>query len=253
MKNLIFLILLFALIFLTGCPNDDHPVKPDPCAGKKPVSAEIKLMQEVRNAYTGPDWIESDTIPISKIVAFEAVGDYQHYEWQILGDTTRYYNRRQTFLFDKVWGELTVRLIVRSRPDTLCFPSDDGIDTAFKKFLIVKREELAINGSYFGYHEGAPEDTFTVEIKYEGGDRGMVMYNINQGCFIPENIPLIQNYIFIDYCNHSIIFKGLSAAFGCENPSGRGQLNIETNSIVIDYESGLKEQRKKYKFIGVKK
>ncbi|MBS4014388.1 MAG: hypothetical protein KGZ97_11635 [Bacteroidetes bacterium] len=253
MKNLIFLILLFALIFLTGCPNDD-PVKPDPCAGKKPVSAEIKVMQKVINYIESKDeWIETDTLPISKFVAFEAVGEYQYYEWQILGDTTKYYNRRQTFMFDKVWGELTIRLIVRNQPDTLCFPTDDGLDTAFKKIIVVKREDLAIYGSYYGYHEGNPLDTFTVDIKFEGGNRGLVMYNINRGCIIPLNIESPEVVVRNNFCNHTIIFNGEYPAFGCEMPTGRANLNIANNTLVIDYESGPANDRKQYKFIGVKK
>jgi hypothetical protein len=252
MKNLFFLVLLVAIIFLTGCPNDD-PVKPDPCAGKKPVSAEIKIMQKVSNYETHTtEWIETDTIAVEKIVLFEAIGDYEQYEWQILGDTTKYHKLKQTFIFDKDWGELIVRLIVRSQPDTLCFPTDDGIDTAFKKILVVKREELAINGSYFGFHENAPEDTFTVKIKHEGEDRGMILYNINRGCFIPEN-KLPYSYYYLDYSNYFVLFKGEAYGDGCESPSGKGVLDISNNRIVIDYESGPKDDRKQYKFIGVKR
>lgn len=81
----------------------------------------------------------------------------------------------------------------------------------------------------------------------------MVIYNINRGCFIPDSIEVVQPYIFITYCNHTLIFKGIHNIFGCQAPAGRAELNIETNKIVIDYESGPKDQRKKYKFIGVKK
>ncbi|MCO5252335.1 MAG: hypothetical protein M9949_13085 [Candidatus Kapabacteria bacterium] len=252
MKKISFIILLAALFFLTGCPNDD-PVKPDPCAGKKPVTAEIKIMQEVRNADTASNWIETDTISIDKLVIFESLENYDFYEWQILGDTTRYYKRRQSFRFYEPWGELTVRLIVRSQPDTLCFPTDDGIDTAFKKILVVKKEDLALNGSYLGYHESNPLDTFTVDIVFEGGNRGMVIYNINRGCFVPKTVEVLQTYMFVDYSNHYISFKGNVGEFGCELPSGRGVLDISSNTIVIDYESGPKDDRKQYKFIGVKK
>ncbi len=256
MKKISFIILFATLIFLTGCPNDD-PVKPDPCAGKKPVTAEIKVMQKVINYIENIDeWIETDTVPISKFVAFEAVGEYQYYEWQILGDTTKYYNRRQTFMFDKVWGELTIRLIVRKQPDTLCFPTDDGLDTAFKKIIVVKREDLAIYGSYFGYHEGNSLDTFTVDIKFEGGNRGLVIYNINRGCRIPIEVEPFAAYINLDYCNYYFNFIGEFFSYfvyGCEAPIGSGILDISNNKISIDYESGPKNDRKKYKFVGVKR
>lgn len=81
---------------------------------------------------TDPEWIETDTLPIDRIFAVVAAGDYDYYEWQILGDTTTYKSKQQTFAIDNPWGELTMRLIVRSKPDTLCFPFDDGIDTAYR-------------------------------------------------------------------------------------------------------------------------
>lgn len=247
------------LIILTGCPDDPVRPKPDPCEGKKPVTAEIKVFQKVANYADIPqitDWIETDTFPTSKIVLFEAIGEYKYYEWQILGDTTRYLTKQKYFLFDEPWGELTVRLIVRSSPDTLCFPDDDGIDTAFKKILVVNKEDLAIVGSYSGFHEGTPLDTFTVEIKKEGNNRDMVIYNINRGCYVPIEVEPFAAYIFLDYCNHYINFTSEITSYfvyGCEAPIGSGILDISNNKIVIDYESGPKNDRKKYKFIGVKR
>jgi hypothetical protein len=235
MKKLFFLTLLLALIILTGCPDD--PVRPDPCEGKKPVTAEIKVFQKVAaTADHNADWIETDTLPVEKIVLFEAGGDYQYYEWQIMGDTTRYFTKNKSFLFNEPWGELTIRLIVKSEANINCFPDDDGIDTAYKKILVVNKADLAIVGSYLGYHEDNPTDTFSVEIKYEAGNRGMVMYNINRGCFVPVEAVPFAAYIYLDYCNHYFNFTSeffSHFVYGCEAPIGRGILDISNNKIVI--------------------
>lgn len=81
------------------------------------------------------EWIETDTLPVGKQILFEADGNYSNYEWQILGDTTKYYNKNQIFKFDYIWGELTIRLVVFDKPDTLCFPNDDVLIHHSRKYI----------------------------------------------------------------------------------------------------------------------
>lgn len=111
---------------------------------------------------------------------------------------------------------------------------------------------MAINGIYEGYNVDEPNNPFDVEIMFEGGNRGMVMYNINRGCFVPQN-KLPFSYYRLDFSNYCILFNGVAYGEGCEYPSGRGILDINTRTIVIDYEAGPQNDRKIYKFIGVKK
>lgn len=251
MKHLFFLTLLIAIIILTGCPDD--PVRPDPCDGKMPVTANFKITQKVyNNIADSVDYIETEIVLTSNIILFKGQGNYYHYEWQLLGDTTTYFGRNQSFLFKEPWGKLTMRLIVKGYSDTTCFPNDDGIDTIFKDLFVIDKGDAAIIGSYKGSHENNPTDSFTIDIKYEGGNKGMFIYNINRGCFLPDS-NAVTHLVNVDYCNHLAFFDGDGLyGFGCESPKGTAILQKDGKTIIIEYESGKPKERIKYKFKGVK-
>ena len=250
MKNLFILVLLLALIILTGCP--DAPVRPDPCDGKMPVTADFKITQKVFNFnIDSVDYIETEVLLTSKTVMFEGQNNYYHYEWQLLGDSTIYFGKKQFFWFDVPWGKLTMRLIVKGYSDTTCFPNDDRIDTMYKDLYVKDKRNAEVIGSYKGCHEDNPTDSFTVDIKYPD-DREIIIYNINRGCFTPDS-NAVKYVVHFSYCNHLIFFDGQGGyGFGCESPKGSAILQKDGKTIIIDYESGEPKERKKYKFTGIK-
>ncbi len=184
-------------------------------------------------------------------IKFEAIGEYDSYEWKLEDDTTLYNGKATVFSFKYPWGELKMRLIVRSKPDTLCFPDDDGIDTIYKSIFVINKENIDLIGCYHGYLENDPSDTFTVDIRYEGYDKGLVIYNINPGCFIPSSSN--YNMIRVGFLNQIAFFDGNGGyGYGCESPLGQAELQKDKKTIIIDYESGPTKERVKYRYIGVK-
>ena len=136
MKVLKLLILLPLVLLLTACPEDD-PIKPDPCEGKKPVSAEFKIKQRIIDVMDSMQEIniETDTVLTYREITFEADGDFDNYKWQLGDDPNIKSGKKITYNFTKVWGKLQMRLIVKGKRDNLCFPDDDGIDTIIKPVL----------------------------------------------------------------------------------------------------------------------
>jgi hypothetical protein len=241
------------MLLLTSCPDDD-PVKPvDLCEGKIPVTAKFTVKQQVLDMIgSNPINIETDSVLSFRTITLEAEGDYESYEWQLVDDPRIKTGKKITYYFMQTWGRLNMRLVVKNKIDSLCFPYDDGIDTITKPIYVIDRKYVSIQGSYSGYDVSEPKDTFTVDIKYEGDDRGIVIYNINRGCILPAYIH--GNNIANDYANHFIIFNGGSDySFGCTSPKGTAILQPDMKSIIIEYEAGLEKERVKYKFIGVKK
>ncbi len=192
MKTLINLIILsgiFVLIF--SC--SDEPVKPDPCSGKHPVTAEFKMYEQLKydTLYT------TDTSLQYNFVHFKAVGDYDKYEWQIGLDDSVFTHKEVKLRFNEAYGPINIRLIVKGKPDTTCFPDDDGIDTVNKTLTVVSWHPglstnhvgSALVGRYKGATIGNPLDTFIVEIKhdtaYDNGEiisRHYYINNMPKGC-----------------------------------------------------------------------
>ena len=252
-KN-IFKILLFSILMfsLTACPDDPVKVEPDPCEGKTPVTADFDIY------FNGYDKIKkiyfnyyTDTILVWDRVTFEAKGDYEYYEWQLGDDPTIYNEKTEIFQFKEAWGELKMRLIVKNPPDTLCFPDDDGIDTVYKTITVIDRDSAAIIGSYIGYHTSDTLDTFIVDVKYEGMDRGLVFYNINRGFHLPDHFN--GNIVQINWLNKFAMMKGdYTYGFGCQSPDGYAELQEDNKTLIVNYEAGPYDDRKEYTFIGVK-
>lgn len=146
MKKLFFLTLLLAIILLTGCPDDPVGPKPDPCEGKKPVSAEFDIME---SNYWGQDkyYSKSDTILYANIGNFIAKEENATYQWRIGNDDREFSSSKVSLRFLEITGNIPVKLIVNKAPDTICFPGDDGIDTITKILYVKKFTESDMIGS----------------------------------------------------------------------------------------------------------
>ena len=247
-----FAVVLPLMWLLTACPDDPVKVEPDPCEGKTPVTADFDIYMKMYDAISKSNfYYHSDTVLKSNYVIFEAKGDYEYYEWQLGDDPTIYTGDQQLFRFKNPWGELKMRLIVKNPPDTLCFPDDDGIDTVYKTITVIERDSAAIIGSYIGYHTSDTLDTFIVDVKYEGMDRGLVFYNINRGFHLPENIN--GNIVQIRWENKYAIMKSdYCYSFGSQSPDGYAELQADNKTLIVNYEAGPYDDRKEYTFIGVK-
>ena len=237
---------------LTACPDDPVKVEPDPCEGKTPVTADfdiyITAFDEIKKSYFK---YHTDTALVYNRITFEAKGDYEYYEWQLGDDPTIYNDKIEIFQFKEAWGELKMRLIVKNPPDTLCFPADDGIDTVYKTITVVELDSAAIIGSYLGYHTSDTLDTFRVDVKYEGMLKGLIIYNINRGFFMPENIN--GNIVSISWLNKYAIMKSdYCYSYGSQSPDGYAELKEDNKTLIVNYEAGPYDDRKEYTFIGVK-
>ena len=265
MKNLFILTLLITLIILTGCPDD--PVRPDPCDGKKPVSAEFDILE---SNYWGQDkyYSKSDTILYANIANFVAKEENATYIWKIGSDNREFTTSKVSLRFLDVLGEVPVRLIVNKAPDTLCFPNDDGIDTV-TKILYVNRimenyepcifEFDLFSGDYTGYNLDNPKDTFTITIEacypHHLDIKIFRLINLIPNCeiiFNPSSVSYngYRQWLFGHEPGHyeCLTPRGLAKIFGKNNDSVNIQYNIQQ---APGWEYFHKERIKK-EFIGVR-
>jgi hypothetical protein len=169
MKFLSFIFLILLMLLLTACP-EDNPVITDPCAGKKPVSASFKIYEDPVWLPNGTNWIyyDTDTIALTSAIFIADDSTADEYEWHLGSEiiNTRSFSRTD---FPRK-QHFPVTLIIRKKPDTLCFPSDDGIDTLKRIFYTLGLDSTGFiekdiwSGNYYGYNKDEISKPFTISI-----------------------------------------------------------------------------------------
>lgn len=130
------------------------------------MTADFSILEGVHNRY-----FETDTVLMFNPVRFQTNRDYDSVVWTIGNDPRRFTAAQVGLFFDREYARLPIRLIVYSRPNLDCHPTDDGRDTITKYLTVIPARSpshvsLGFNGNYFGRTDENPNDTFTVRIKY---------------------------------------------------------------------------------------
>jgi hypothetical protein len=212
-------------------------VVPDPCEGAQRVTARFTIYEVLQSGTIAP----SD-VSVNGLVRFAADERYDSYEWQI-GSDSRIRTERSFTLRFPVWEApngipIPIRFIGRRKPDTTCFPDDDGVDTAYRELLPIADSNNPLLGSYHGAHVDDPADTFTVTIfvRYSryGDFCDVAMRNINKGCSDTTRVSChaINDK---DFGATVMEFDGVGTwGEGCLNPKGIARLKGR-DTIEIDY------------------
>lgn len=156
----------------------------DPCTKRSPVSAAFHMYERQAGALMPDDWVDYDTDTLcSTAIEFMALEENAEYEWRLGLETIR----SRSFVRHSFPQEvpLTVALIVKKRPDTRCFPDDDGIDTVVRTFVnygssaYCRQNQIItpIGGHYEGVFNSEPGVIRQIEVMRCG------MY------IIPRSIP----------------------------------------------------------------
>ena len=178
----IHLLLTFAIVLaaltLQSCKDCDDPRNPDcdnynPCVDAKATSAAFTIKEATFTQIIEPrlaDFlIDTDSCYLSSIY-FEAVQqDADSFIWKIGNEVEPRYGKQINVTFpDNLRGTtFNVRLIVKRKPNTSCFPNDDGIDTVTRKFYFVRfNESLSWEGTYYGSDDDKPDSMYTIVLEH---------------------------------------------------------------------------------------
>jgi hypothetical protein len=290
-KKLFFkLAILLQGIILLGtfhsCKKDkcNDPTNPDcenydPCYGKSPVKAEIKMgpihrFMEV-NGYE--NFMNEDTIfcaPANEVNSnfFRTMLQYIGFKcptpgvkttWKLGAEIINDSFFARFFEEDKgIMGKYQVSLIVEKEPDVKCFPFDDGKDTLVKTFEFVPNYELPIMGVYRVLFEGDTDST-TLEIRpwaFKEGSWGEKNFEIvstkSTTCMALINFRNCQDTfahfdLMCTYTGNRIQFGDFPES---ASPSA-GKVNLNKNNIEGNYFAAHKIKNipyKQYKFKGRK-
>ena len=231
------------LALFMGCSDDViKPPPPDPCAGKKPVSAAFEIIEPPGDS---PYWVkyDADTI-LSQDAIFKAIErNADSYEWEIGADilTTRDVVRQS---FPR--GEtIAIRLIVHKKPDSVCFPTDDGIDTVTRYLYVVpiidgqNREYFSpMEGKFLGKYDDTPDESQTIKVNpfclYPGS--GGRVWEFGMFDFPKPGCDLIYGPTKSAYKQRQFWYGGVSSD-DCKAPGGIIYVHGKNNdSVLIHYE-----------------
>ena len=241
--KLLFILLLLSFVFY-GCPNSTEP-EPDPCEGKYPVSADFEIW-EGSQAYKYK-FLTDTVIHKPNYAVFVCKNNYDYYEWKVGSQEKKYYTKEFSLSFYDhgvpfVENPIPIRLIVKSKPDSLCYPADDGIDTVFKSIYIVKYQESRIFGDYYGYDTTNPNVYYTVNIgkKYIEKKNWTYFYinNLHNSCIDTAFFTNMDmgNVVKTHLYYTAMVFNGFQyVGCGCLQPEGVAYLADGQDSLIINY------------------
>jgi hypothetical protein len=175
MKQLIFIALGIILLAQYSCKKVQPEMKELDCSCAKEVSADFTMEEIVAGSFPEDGvenfWTFTDTIYSEKTVRFTALEDGATYKWYMGSEIVNQKQLKRYFSTAFSNQVLPITLVVKKKPNKICFPNDDGFDS-ITKFLYIKRGPLLdttfLEGIFRFYSEEL-KDSFDVKIDFEPG------------------------------------------------------------------------------------
>lgn len=167
MRFLLFIITCLGIVLMAQsckkeCQDKSNPdcENYDPCYGKAKTSADFTISEVV-----GGRAFETDEVWRNSYVQFTAKQDFESYQWVIGTHKDTFYTKSCGLSGFPEGQSFQVRLIGKKKPNTDCFPTDDGIDTVYKTFKVTAHDSLRpIYGEYEGYFSNYPDHKVIVKV-----------------------------------------------------------------------------------------
>lgn len=247
---LLIFILATCIINLSNCKKDcDDSSNPD-CSNFDPclniADASFTVKQHCRSFFNEA-FFEEDTFLTPGLLVFEVNDvDIDSCYWKIGSETQFRRGKSINITFDNPMEELLpIQLIVYKNLEC-CQDQLAQWDTITRYIPIEHREGTRIIGSYTGYLEDAPNDTFTVTIdSLSHPFNNYVMYsifNLPEGCIVDGSVFEYENFAAqpsIVPSKTNFLFYTSFTDDECPNPKGIGKVDLINNSIIIDYSISL--------------
>lgn len=139
------------------------------------VSAEFLMEEMTVNIPSIVKYTDTDSILGSKNVRFRATESGATYKWYIGSEIITDSTFARFFGPSTLGQTIPVTLVVKKKPNNICFPNDDGYDSIVKYLTITNypMEDISINQIYLGSIEGTYRvksahlpDSFNVTVDY---------------------------------------------------------------------------------------
>ncbi|MFM2041395.1 MAG: hypothetical protein RLZZ493_1984 [Bacteroidota bacterium] len=246
MKNTLFLILC-AFVLLTSCRKEQPSMNENNnCDCAKEVSADFQMGEKF-----GDQFMELDTIAMPIFYNDGNPANFQYetdvyvyfsaniknaisYEWQVGANSITQSTKDFGLYFSDTIGTIPVRLIVHAKPNLICFPNDDGVDTVVKYLTIRNVVPDPLTGKYSGYNTNDPTHVFTIEIDTTRIADAFSPYGYYIGLGI-KNLPDGNN-------NWFFVSGDFGSTTRCFTNAGEIRYPLPTNYVVYDEEQSIFKQ-----------
>jgi hypothetical protein len=131
------LLLLSALV--SSCKKVQPEMNPqyEGCECAKEVSADFSINEVAAYNIPNLEFItETDTIYADRTVRFIAKEENAEYTWIIGAETLNTKVVDRSFPIALGGQDISITLIVKKKPNSICLPNDDGLDTITKTFYV---------------------------------------------------------------------------------------------------------------------
>jgi hypothetical protein len=217
MKKIFFLLLGFVVFTLISCKKVQPDMNTKDCNCAKEVSAYFTMGQEFMGEIIDLDTIHyypsfdfnngnvTSYLNGNCKVVFSA--NYENaisYQWQVGENTTIKTSKKFELYFGDTVGTIQIRLIVHAKPNKICFPFDDGIDTITRNLTIMVMEKPYLTGKFLGSNIDSPNDKFLIEFD----TASILTSNFNRYIsYGVHNLPFGNTHSSFDDLN-SVSFSG---------------------------------------------
>jgi len=237
MKKIIIITTLVITALIFACKKQQPQMSEDiknPCDCATEVSAEFKM--EETGKYQGslePMYkTETDTMYSESPLLFTALEKDAEYTWYIGAEVITEKKFWRFFNSTLIGQTLPMTLVVKKKPNKICFPNDDGYDSITKYITVVDGTHLFTTPNHFEgtyrLSDTASVDSIDVIIDfdndYNGDGQQVVFYNIG-----------LWNGGLESYASpYALTYKQLwLAGNGC---FGNGEFSLFTNTDRVELE-----------------
>jgi hypothetical protein len=210
MKKYLYLLTLLAF----SCNPKEEIAPENPCNGLHETSAAFTIMEtfQLADFKTGWDYYDTDTT-INHIITFSALQqNADSFVWFIGSEIEPRRGKDALVTFYNMGNQtIKIKLIVYAKPNKLCFPFDNGIDTV-ERYLTFKQYP-----NFYGIWEGVRTDEPSVKYKMwigvfnNSGVPSIGFFNLKNGCksdtinvgkysFGYKQLIFVNSTIYTDYC-----------------------------------------------------
>jgi hypothetical protein len=175
MRPPIFIVFSIILLALLSCKKVQPDMNSIDCSCAKEVSADFTMEEIVAGSFPEDGvenfWTFTDTIYSEKTVRFTALEDGATYKWYMGSEIVNQKQLKRYFSTAFSNQVLPITLVVKKKPNKICFPNDDGYDS-ITKFLSIKTGPLVdttfLEG-VFRFYSPVLKDSFDVKIDFQPG------------------------------------------------------------------------------------
>ncbi|MEN9303152.1 MAG: hypothetical protein RL264_1581 [Bacteroidota bacterium] len=204
MKRLIFIALSIILLAQYSCKKTQPNLNNLDCSCAHEVSADFTMEEIVSGSFLEDSienfWTFTDTTYAEKTVRFTALESGATYKWYMGSEIVNQKQLKRYFSAAFSHQTLPITLVVKKKPNKICFPNDDGYDS-ITKFLSIKSgiEETVFLEGLFRFYSPELKDSFDVQIDFVPGNNAGIGSRFNLYNYDGKGLNSVN--ILELYCN----------------------------------------------------